>query len=292
MDRIASQLEEGDVIISGGGDGTDNLVVDTLLRFPDLPDNVRKTPMLSYRGGNANMGPAELTPKTEYGIPTFAEIFKNGIVADSRPLLVVTSPDQSGYADGETPPQGIEDFLALYFAGIGIDGESANVLHKVRDNSLRRFRAFRKVIDACAVLSGTHTGRKRPFDITETIITSEGSDTLELEDMIEASFVNGKRMAEIGYFPASLTEDEFFKFNLRDPRWRKLFGAMAKMRFEKIKGDMFEADTTVSMEYSTKSGEDIWAHIDGDRHLLPPEGLMEVSLYPTAYRAVTTKPIE
>lgn len=282
--------EYNDILVTAGGDGSDSIVVTALLKTPGLEDTVRDTPILSFYGGNANMGPAELTPKRPFTRPSILEIINNGYIDSARPLAISISSEQPLYEDPDREPFSDIDLLAAYFGGIGITGKSADELERVRGKSYRSNVIGRNIIDSMAVLRGIRRSRSTPFDVDETITSADGSSSTKTHKQIyEASFVNGARMAKYGHFPSSLSQDEFFKFVISDVRWTNLISTVLKMRFSKITGEMISGSDSVTLSYQNLNRkEQIYGHFDGEPCLLPDQGKVTVNQSERSYRVVTT----
>lgn len=289
QEKIASCIKPGDIIVSGSGDGGDSLIVRTLLQFPGLVEEVRKTPVLSLYGGNANQGPAELTPKKLFRLPSIKGILQHGMVIDAYAGNVKFSPSPNLEADGEDQFDTIES-LFNYFAGVGATGHSADELHRVRMHRLRSSPLGRNLVDIPAVLRGISRARNNRFEVQETIYETPDNiiSQSDYRSAHEVSFVNGERMAKFGMFSSRLEYPEMYKGIRIDSRWLAILRDAAAMMVGRLAGDHIPGYLTVRLDYKHKPGASPMGHIDGDSIPLPREGSMEVRTYPEPYRVVTT----
>ena len=295
QERVAECIKEGDLIVSAGGDGVDHTIVETLLRYPGLDEKARRTPMLSLFGGNANQGPAELTPKRHLKKPPIEEVLNHGKVIDAYAGEVkFEAAENLEYFDDENPFTTIES-LFIYFTGIGATGHSANKLHRVRMNRLRIDPTGRNLIDAPAVLRGIAKARRNKFKISETSYETAHPEVIvsksEEESAYELSYTNGKYIAKIGRLSSRLEVPDIYKVVLTDGRWPAISRDVAAMVIGRLTGDHIPSDLTSRIDYMALSqdpGTTLMGHIDGDHILLPRNGSMEVKLHPIPYRVVTT----
>lgn len=287
QDMLLNELQAGDMLVTAGGDGLDAVAVRALIDSPDIKQEIRQTPVLSWFGGNANAGPSEHQKKRPLRRPSLLDTIRNGIVIDIHPLLssVIADPDAVNPETEELIeyPKNI----SLYFEGLGGSGKSTVELEHVRHHSFRQNVIGRNLVDAIAAFKGL---RQSPYYLVrETQFNSEGEVISQsaVEKVHEISIVNGAKMAKIGRFPSRLDEDQYFRAMTSDKRLSRLMKDITKMALAKPPGNLIDSDISLQFEFEAINKDDqLWAHSDGDPRKMPAKGIWIVSQHPNTYRAV------
>ncbi len=284
-EKIANTIKLGDIIVSGGGDGTYSFLINTLLTYGGLSKDVRHTPVISTYGGNANMIAHELTPSDSTERPSLIDVFNHGRVVDIFPLKTTIT-------DGDKIEKEISRF-AIAFFGLGMTGLGALELEYVRGDPRRESQNTRKYIDYLAGFRGVKAGRKVPFSLTSKIIDggSNSEQSTKYDQVYEASVINGSRMARFGRFPSKLTQREFFEMIIDNKAWLSIFINAARMRLGRIPGLMFaDGDPTLVLDYhALDQSRQLRGQIDGEPLILPVNGTIEVRRYSKYFRGVAYK---
>lgn len=281
QEKIASTVMEGDVIVSGVGDGTYSFLINTLLTYRGISTEVRRSPVVSAYGGNANMIAHELTPSDSDGPPSILEVINNGAMEDIFPL-------EASFTDRDKIERVISS-LAVAFVGLGMTGFGALELEDARDNPRRDGRIGRDYVDHLAGFRGIKTGRKIPFSLISKVIDGGGNLTQsEYDHVYEASVINGSRMAKYGRFPARLTEREFFEMIIDNKAWHSVLSNAVRMRWGRMPGQLLiDGNPTLTLDYQVLDPTNqLWGQIDGEPYILPPHGTLETRRHKLPYRGV------
>ncbi len=287
QDMLLSQLSEGDMLVTAGGDGLDGVAVRALMDNPDVSKELQQTPILSWYGGNANAGPGELHGKSILGTPSLLDAIRHGVVIDVHPMLgsVIADPEA---IDPETEEL-IEypKILALYFKGLGVSGSSTFELEQVRNHRLRRNLVGRNMVDAAAAIKGIR--KSSYYIIRETQLNQEGEVIYQSEPqkVYETSVINGDRMAKFARLPSKLHEDGVWRMILTDKHIHTIMKDALKMSFGSPPGQLVDSQTTLRFDFETLNENDqLWAHFDGDPQTMPAKGTWTLKQHPSTYRAV------
>lgn len=170
------------------GDGTVNIVVETLVSEPDLSPKMRKTPVLPLWGGNANDLAHMLNGYSLFaGLKT---IFDNGKVIEVNPLQVnLTNGNKKVLR------------IAACYASFGATAYAAHSINNPsrRKAKLRSIRGLRLLTEAQTVV--------RAFmDVPMFKVKENGS----VSNIYEYALINGSRIAKVERLPLRLTDNGFY----------------------------------------------------------------------------------
>lgn len=188
--QYADKLGKRTLLCIAAGDGTVNLVVDTLLHDPELPEEARETPILPLWCGNANDLAYMLN-----GQPTrspIRKVLRRGEVVAIRPLESVLRR-----SDGSE-----RTYTAACYASFGASAFATQEMERtLRTKSpIRRFVVSRFGQELIAV--GWALMRAPTFRIIE------GNKNKKI---FERTLINGSRFAKIIGLPLRLTEAKFHR---------------------------------------------------------------------------------
>ena len=170
------------------GDGTVNLVIETLLSEPALSEKMRQTPILPLWGGNAN----DLAHMLN-GYSLFAQlgrIFDKGSIVEINPLRVSLT-----YAGNK------ETRLATCYASFGATAYAAHRINNPshRRSKFRNIQGLRRLVEIKTVV--------RAFlDVPMFRVKENGS----VSNIYEYALINGSRIAKMERLPLRLTDDGFY----------------------------------------------------------------------------------
>lgn len=189
---LLETLQPGDVVGVAGGDGTVNMVVQTLLS-PSTPDDIAATPILTFGTGNAN----DLAHILHRSARSLANVLTEGTPVPIYPL----------HCKILQPGGIVENRYAACYASFGAVAHAAAYINtkEHRGNFFRGLPGIRHLIDAVAI--------GRAFRHASLFTIEEDGANLNVFDRIIS---NGPRMAKFGRFPVSLTEQEMYVATVQD----------------------------------------------------------------------------
>lgn len=242
-----------------GGDGTNNLVVDTLLRSSAVSEAARHVVILPLWAGNAN----DLAHMANGNPPNSIEtIIQNGTVSSIYPLAVTTRHA------GKTATK-----LAICYVSLGA---SAYVSARISQPSYRRKRIYRlpggrNLTDMANVT--------RAFIGAATFESSMNGTRRRIYDLV---IINGPRMAKVSRVPVKLTDKNFYEMLVvrKHPLILSYF-------MQVIKGITVERRTHTERMLSVN--ESTWAQFDGEPLQIPGQTDVTIQSYDQAFYLLSTK---
>jgi hypothetical protein len=249
--RLGSKLGEHTLMCIAAGDGTVNIVVETLLTDNTLPDTARQTPILPLWGGNANdlahmlNGPVWRRP--------LARILKKGTVTAVQPLkCTLTMPD------GTT-----KIHLAVCYASFGA---SAFAAHRLAHPDTRHRRLDN--MPGGRVAKELATVVRALMDAPQLAVR-EGAQT---KKMYEHIFLKGSRFAKVQGVRLRLTDPHFYHTVMRKKRARTLFFHIWELTGPRA------VQRVAGNHAAFTPQERLWGQVDGEVFSIPAGTKVEVSL--------------
>lgn len=257
--RLNAALDKKTLLAIAGGDGTDNLVIDTLLRSSAISDVARNIVVLPLWAGNAN----DLAHMANGNPPKSIEsIINNGVVTPVYPLAVTTHHGSKSFTK-----------LAVCYVSLGA---SAYVSARINHPSYRRKRIYRlpggrNFTDMASVT--------RAFIGAATFESNLNGNRRRIYDLL---MINGSRIAKVNRIPIKLTDKNFYEIMVV-----RKHPAMLSYILQVIRGNDVERRTRT--ERSLTVNETTWAQIDGEPLKIPGETQITVQPYDHPFYLLATK---
>ena len=257
--RLNAALDKDTLLAIAGGDGTNNLIVDTLLRSSSLSKVARKVTILPLWAGNAN----DLAHMANGAPPSnIASVIKTGSIVKIYPLAVTTK-----HAYKSTTK------LAICYVSLGASGYvSARISHPShRRKRLYRLPGGRNLTDVASVTRGF---------IGASTFESTINDTKRR--IYDVAMINGSRMAKVNWIPIKLTDKNFYEILIvrKHPLIVSYFVQL-------MRGISVERRTHT--ERSLSISEPTWAQIDGEPVQIPGDTDINVKPYDQPFYLLSTK---
>lgn len=245
--RLNAAIDAKTLLAVAGGDGTVNLIVDTILRSSAVSEAARQVVILPLWAGNAN----DLANMANGGSPSSMEsIIKKGTVSTVYPLAVTTQHE----AEATTK-------LAVCYVSLGASAYASARISKPSHRSKRfyRVRGARFLTDMASVA--------RAFIGAPTFESSFDGTKRRIYDLV---IINGSRMAKISRSPVKLTDKNFYEILV----FRK-HPLIISYFLQIVRGISVERRTRT--ERILTLNEATWAQIDGEA--LQIAGNTDVSIH-------------
>jgi diacylglycerol kinase family enzyme len=269
-----ASLADATLIAIGGGDGTVNLVLNTLLGLrPKI--NLEKTPLLPLWGGNAN-DLASMLNGLSYRARLISIVARAQLVAIHPFKVTLISPTAPIVSTGPTTTSGAPRSkrtvrYAACYASFGAIAYAADQLakphpdHRLLGKSAagtfadEMIRAWRAILDAPTYDAEQDGQRMKIF---------------------EHVFANGSRMAKVDRLPVKLNERAFYRAAGSDNH--PLFFMLRLIRGKKV-GEV----TNKPARFTLK--ERAWAQFDGEVVVLAENTTITIAHASRPFYALTTK---
>jgi diacylglycerol kinase family enzyme len=257
--RLNAAVDKKTLLAIAGGDGTNNLVIDTLLRSSAISDVARGVVVLPLWAGNAN----DLAHMANGNPPKSIEsIIKNGRVASVYPLSVT----RRHAAKTSTK-------LAVCYVSLGA---SAYVSARINNPSHRRKRIYRLPVGRNFIDMASLT---RAFIGAATFESKLNGTTRRIYDLV---IINGSRMAKVGRIPVKLTDKNFYEMVVV-----RKHPLILSYLVQIIRGMAVERRTRT--ERTLTVNETTWAQIDGEPLKIPGNTDITVTTYAHPFHLLSTK---
>lgn len=256
IEHIQNTLEEGDVLVTIGGDGSASGAAHAVMGHPNK--EIRETPILLLPGGNANLGSNDLLSEQGKKL-SILEMLARGEVIDFRPMsLTIYSPMES------SPRLEIAHFLS----GMGISARAVAELEHDRFNPLRKNSVTRLAVDGASLIKGGYKQNHEPIDMT--------INGHEYESSAGILSVNVNKYAKIIQTPSKAEVPGFN--SLVFPKSRLVNEISIVIRAIAKKEGWLETPNGDSLEIGiiSKPGQIIGYEIDGEPRILPHDKTEEV----------------
>lgn len=257
--RLNAAIDTKTLLAIAGGDGTNNLVIDTLLRSSAISPAARNVIVLPLWAGNANDLAHMANGNPPHAIGTLLE---KGVVSAVHPLSVTTQHA------GKTNTK-----LAVCYVSIGA---SAYVSARISNPSHRRKRIYhwrggRNLIDMASLT--------RAFIGAATFESSMDGTRRRIYDLV---IINGPRMAKVSRIPVKLTDKNFYEMLV--VRKHPLILSYA---LQIIRGIAVERRTHT--ERTLTVNDSTWAQIDGEPLQIPGQTDITIKPYEQSFHLLSTR---
>ena len=257
--RLNDAVKPNTLLGIAGGDGTVNLIVDTILRSGAVSKAVKKAVILPLWSGNAN----DLAHMVNGNPPGSVEtILHKGEICFVHPLIVSTIHGNKTSAK-----------LAVSYVSLGA---SAYASVRISSPSHRRRRIYRL------------PGARNLNDMASVTRAFIGAATFESNidgssrPIYDLAMINGPRIAKVSRIPVKLTDKNFFEILIvrKHPLILSYF-------LELVKGISVERHTRT--ERTLTINDTTWAQIDGEAVQIPGDTDITVRPYEKSFRILSTK---
>lgn len=256
----SDKLGRDTLLCIGGGDGTTNLVIETLLTARGLSPNDRQTPIFPMWGGNANDLAHMLNGSPHV---RFETILRRGNIVPIHPLQIEMTNKE----------EGSRMHIAACYAGFGATAFAALKLNKPTHrlsklHSIPGGRLLQEIITVAGAL------------LEAPSFAVEESDHVSF--VYERTFANGSRMAKLHRLPVQLTDQMFYINTLEN---RRLVSAIPRM-MELTRKRLAAKFLRNYAHFTTQ--EPSWAHFDGEPLPVPAHTRVQVQLSTRPFYALST----
>ncbi len=257
--RLNAAIDKNTLLAVAGGDGTVNLIVDTILRSSEVSDTVAKAVILPLWAGNAN----DLAHMANGNPPASMEsLLKNADIATVYPLAVTTKHRS------KTTTR-----LAVCYVSIGA---SAYVSARINHPSYRRRRLYRLPGGRNLTDMATVT---RAFIWAATFESIIEGQSRRIYDIV---MINGSRMAKVSRIPVKLTDKNFYEM-LVVRKHPLILSYLVQI----LRGLSIERQTHTARELTVN--ETTWAQVDGEALRIPGQTDVVVRHYDQPFYLLSTK---
>lgn len=257
--RLNASIGRKTLLAIAGGDGTNNLIIDLLLRSSAISEIARKAVVLPLWAGNAN----DLAHMANGGPPSVIKlIIEHGTATRVYPLAVYTR------RANRTSVR-----LAVCYVSLGA---SAYASARMSSPSHRRRRVYR--VPGMRILSEM-ASVTRAFIGAATFESSINGQQRRIYDIV---MINGSRMAKVNRFPVKITDKNFHEILVvrKHPLIVSYFVQI-------IRGIAVERRTHT--ERTLIVNEPTWAQIDGEALQIPSDTHVTVRHYTKSFYLLQTK---
>jgi diacylglycerol kinase family enzyme len=257
--RLNAAVDKKTLLAVAGGDGTLNLIVDTILRSSEVSAAVRQAVILPLWAGNAN----DLAHMANGNPPASMEsLLDRAVVATVYPLAVNTRHR------AKTATR-----LAVCYVSIGA---SAYVSARINNPSYRRKRLYRLPGGRNLTDMATVT---RAFIWAATFESIIDGQRRRIYDIV---MVNGSRMAKVSRIPVKLTDKNFYEM-LVVRKHPLILSSLVQI----IRGILIERRTHTERVLTVN--ETTWAQVDGEALRIPGHTDVVVRHYDKPFYLLSTK---
>jgi hypothetical protein len=256
--RLNAVLDDTSLLAIAGGDGTHNLIIDTLLRSNAITDAAQSVAVLPLWAGNAN----DLAHMANGNPPASIEtILKKARPIAVHPLAVTTT------RRNKTATR-----LAVCYVSLGA---SAYVSARMNRPGYRSRRVYRL------------PGGRRLSEMASVFRALVGAPTFESsidgtrQRIYDLVMINGSRIAKVNRTPVKLNDANFYEILVA--RKHPLFVPY-----------LIQINHRISIEQRTKRqelliNETTWGQIDGEPLQIPGDTAIMVEPYKRSFKLLTTK---
>jgi len=257
--RLNAAIDNKTLLAIAGGDGTNNLIIDTLLRSAAVSSAAQNVTILPLWAGNAN----DLAHMANGNPPASIESTLNsGAVIPIYPLAVTTR---------HTSKTTIK--LAVCYVSLGA---SAYASARINDPSRRSKRVYRlpggRMLSEMASVTRAFIGAP----------TFESTINGTRRRIYDIAMINGSRIAKVNRIPIKLTDNTFYEI-LVDRKHPFIVSYFIQI----VRGISVERRTR--KERSLTLDETTWAQIDGEALQIPGHTDITVQHYDKPFHLLSTK---
>ena len=262
LHQQAAKLSSRTLLAVGGGDGTVNFVINTLLTDPFFTPEQRQTVVLPLWGGNANDLACMLNGAP--GRTSIPELIQAAKRVTVYPLRCEMTAD--GTADNR---------IAVCYASFGASAFAAQ--------QLETLRGIRPFFHALLLPRFVHelTMVVRALLSAPRFLVSDGDVTHPVFDRV---FINGSRWAKVNGVPQKLTDRQYFYITVEQKRAAVVAYHIAEMTRRHPERYVVSGDRAISFTLH----EPTLAQIDGEVMKLASGTDIRISLNEQPFYALST----
>ena len=263
---IRKALEESDLVMFVGGDGTFNRGVH-ILASNHLSEKARQVPIWSIGGGNADDG--YIAGHTEIYRRHPERVLHGGRIVDVHPIRF----------DVLEPGDDIEkSYWAAFYATMGMTALAAS--EEYLNN-----RRYRRHLGRFAL--GRLIGE--PMIVTRALVKAGVNNVVQdgvERYFYEEIFANSDRMAKHFHFPTDLTSESVFHMMIEDKTIGSILPPVWQGKRGRLAGDYLKPGEAMSFD----SRQDVYAQFDGESIIIPSGSGVSVSINEEPIKVVVTNP--
>jgi diacylglycerol kinase family enzyme len=258
----AEKLGSRTLLVVAGGDGTVNLVVDTILHDSRLSVEARKTVILPFWGGNGNDLAHMLNGTAKRS--RIRKVLETGRSVAIYPLSCEISRDKE-----------IHSYTAICYASFGASAFAASRLEKMR--------GIRPFFHAIGVIKFMHElSMVAQSLIKAPLFTVE--DAKSTHPIFDRVFINGPRFAKVAGSPLKLTDKKFLNVVVEQKRVSSLAYHITELT--RRHAERYTVKDGHSVSFTLR--EPTWAQIDGEVMYLHTGTKVRVGLDERAFYGLST----
>lgn len=257
--RLNGAIEKKTLLAIAGGDGTVNLIVDTLLRSSAISKAARESVILPLWAGNAN----DLSHMANGNPPSSIEtIIKAAGIVKVYPLAVTTKHASKSSIK-----------LAVSYVSLGASAyASARISHPShRKKRIYRFPGARNLTDMASVT--------RAFIGAPAFESTIDNAPRQIYDL---AMINGSRIAKVNRIPVKLVDKNFYEILVV-----RKHPLLISYLMQIIRGISVERQTHT--ERTLVIHEPTWAQIDGEPLQIPGQTDISVQPFYKPFNLLSTK---
>ncbi len=262
LHKYADKLGPRTLLCIAAGDGTVNIILNTLLNDPALPKAARQTPILPLWCGNANDLAYMLNGS--WSRHKLRQILTSGKVVAIRPLDCTLS-----YADGKS-----EQNTAACYCSFGATAFVAEEVERSvpRNSPLRKFIISRAGKEIYATL--------RALILSPMFVIAHRD---RVQAIYERTYFNGSRYAGFIGIAQRLTDEKFHRITLEHKHpFELLFQVIGLMNGKEIAKRALARDLFTIHEAT-------WGQFDGDAIHIPRNTTVKINLAKHPFYAISTR---
>ena len=283
LDLIHNALENSQLLIIVGGDGTFNDVLHTI-STNGLSDEAKLTPIWCMGGGNANDGTKAMHSKNAIKNPAYA-LYTARTISSYPIRFDITRPD------GETITRSAGLYATLGISGLySSDKYLNNPSFRKKLTKLEKYSPLTRKI-ATGYLE-TMLGLKALTAYKAFEIKQADGVTREVYDEV---YVNSSQMAKYLGFPTKLNSREIFHYTSSNRA--QFLGRNALHAVSHIHSGQLVSAYTSDDEYirgdeqrSFYTSVDAYAQFDGEAEIVPANSRVDVSIHKQPITLLATHP--
>jgi len=260
--RLGDRLGPKTLLCVAAGDGTINMVAETLLYDVTLPAAARLTPILPLWGGNAN-DLAHMLNGHGWKTP-LSRILRTGRVITMHPLEC-TLQLHNGTK---------QTYIALCYASFGASAFAAHRLSQpnIRNHPMDRIPGGRELKELKAALQALFTAPQIPV-----------KENGQIKEVYEHIFLKGSRFAKVKGIRLSLTAPHFYHTIMRRKRVRSFMFHIWELTEPR-------AAQRVADDYAMFMPQQaMWGQVDGEVFNVPAHTKVEISLHKESIRLFSVR---
>ena len=260
IEKHAKAFDNKTLVLIGGGDGTVNFVISTVLSSKSLSKTNKKCIFLPLWGGNANDMAVMLNghPKSE-GI---MKIIEAGIVKAVYPLIITLTP--------RAGPE--ESRLVMGYASFGITAYAIKVMERSSKRVRHRILSVMPFLVLVEFLDFL-----KAFMLAEPFLIVSKDDSQQVHERL---FINGPRIAKIERFPARLDSKEYYATSSNKRRF--YVNAVRAI----VKPDPSKITSKISR---FRIADSTLCQVDGETIVIEPDTKVEVGINSEPFFALSSR---